>query len=286
MSQPVITAALVKELRDRTGIGMGKCKEALEASNGDIELAISNLRKAGMASAVKKEGRSTNEGVIVFAETPKAVAIVEVKTETDFVARNDRFQKFATQLAQEAANLMPKSVEQFLEHEYHHDGHQMTADQHRAVLVQAIGENIQISRLQIFKKSADKSIGIYSHLGGKIVCVVELTGASGEEAFAKEIAMHVAAASPEYLSPETVPEEVLANEREIAQSQMQGKPANMVEKIVAGKLEAFYGTNCLSRQKYIKNDELTIAQLVEQRAKAIGKPLVLSGFVRWSLTQG
>lgn len=286
MSQPVITAALVKELRDRTGIGMGKCKEALEEAQGDIELAISNLRKAGMASAVKKEGRSTNEGVIVFAENAKAIAIIEVKTETDFVARNDRFQKFASQLAQEAVNLMPESVEKFLEHSYHHDGHQMTTDQHRAVLVQAIGENIQISRLQIFKKNADKSIGIYSHLGGKIVCVVELSGASNEEALAKEIAMHVAAASPEYLSPETVPPAVLANEREIAESQMQGKPANMVEKIVAGKLEAFYGTNCLSRQKYIKNDELTVEQLVEQRAKAIGKPLKLSGFVRWSLTQG
>jgi elongation factor Ts len=286
MTQPVITAALVKELRDRTGIGMGKCKEAIETSQGDIELAISNLRKAGMASAVKKEGRSTNEGVIVFAENTDAVALVEVKTETDFVARNERFQQFATQLAKEVLNKMPGSVEDFLGHSYHYDGHEMTADQHRAVLVQAIGENIQISRLQIFKKSTDKSIGIYSHLGGKIVCVVELTGASGEEAFAKDIAMHVAAASPEYLSPETVPEAILANEREIAQSQMQGKPANMVDKIVAGKLEAFYGTNCLSRQKYIKDDELTIAQLVEQRAKAIGKPLVLTGFVRWSLTQG
>ncbi len=277
---------MVKELRDRTGIGMGKCKEALETSQGDIELAISNLRKAGMASAVKKEGRSTNEGVIVFAENTDAVALVEVKTETDFVARNERFQQFATQLAQEVVNKTPRSVEDFLEHSYHYDGHEMTADQHRAVLVQAIGENIQISRLQIFKKSSDKSIGIYSHLGGKIVCVVELTGASGEEPFAKDIAMHVAAASPEYLTPETVPEAILANEREIAQSQMQGKPANMVDKIVAGKLEAFYGTNCLSRQKYIRDDELTIAQLVEQRAKAIGKPLVLTGFVRWSLTQG
>lgn len=280
-----VTAALIKELRERTGVGMGKCKEALEQSQGDIELAISNLRKAGMASAVKKEGRSTNEGVIVFAEIPQAVAVIEVNTETDFVARNDRFQQFVSQIATEVAKHAPKTVEDFLEHSYESDGHHMTVDQHRATLVQAIGENIQIKRLKIFPKGSDKSIGVYSHLGGKIVSVVELSGATGEEGLAKEIAMHIAAASPEYLSPEAVPADVIANERDVAQSQMKGKPANMIDKIVEGKLEAYYGTACLTHQKFIKNDQITIEELVAQRAKAIGKPLKLTGFIRWGLNQ-
>lgn len=284
MSQQPITAALIKELRDRTGVGMGKCKEALEASHGDIEQAISNLRKAGIASAVKKEGRSTNEGVIATAESPKAVAVVEVNTETDFVARNDRFQQFVTKLSQEIADKLPANLDTLLQHTYEEDGHSMTADQHRSLLVQAIGENIQIKRFLTIPKGSDRSIGIYSHLGGKIVTIVELNG-SGEEAFAKEIAMHVAAAAPDYLSPENVPQEVIAHEKEIAQSQIKGKPADIINKIVDGKIEAFYGSACLTRQKYIKNDQLTIEELVNQHSKATGKPLAIKSFVRWNLGQ-
>lgn len=286
MTQQPITAALIKELRDRTGVGMGKCKEALESANGDIDLAIANLRKAGIASAVKKEGRSTNEGVIVVSESPKAIAIVEVNTETDFVARNERFQQFVAQLSKEIASHLPSSLEQVLDHSYSAEGQTMTTDQHRSLLVQAIGENIQIKRFITIPKESTKSIGVYSHLGGKIVTVVELDGSNGEEALAKDIAMHVAAASPEYLSPETVPAEVLNQEREIAQGQVKGKPANIVDKIVDGKVESFYGNSCLTRQKYIKDDQLTVEELVAQRAKATGKPLKITRFVRWGLNQG
>lgn len=286
MTQQPITATLIKELRDRTGVGMGKCKEALESASGDIELAIANLRKAGIASAVKKEGRSTNEGVIVVAEGSKAIAIVEINTETDFVARNERFQQFAAQLSKEIAEHLPTSVEQIHEHSYAADGHTMTTDQHRALLVQAIGENIQIKRFITIPKDSNKSLGVYSHLGGKIVTAVEIEGSDSEDALAKDIAMHVAAASPEYLSPETVPAAILGQEREIAEGQVKGKPANIVDKIVEGKLEAFYGTSCLTRQKYIKDDQLTIEELVAQRAKSTGKPLKLTQFFRWGLNQG
>ncbi len=285
MTQKPITAALIKELRDRTGVGMGKCKEALEGANGDIELAIANLRKAGIASAVKKEGRSTNEGVIVFSESPKAVAVLEVNTETDFVARNERFQQFVAQLSKEIANILPSSIEQVLEHSYTADGHTMTTDQHRSLLVQAIGENIQVKRFLTIPKNSSKSIGVYSHLGGKILTIVEIDGSNGEEAFAKDIAMHVAAASPDYLSPEMVPAEVISHEREIAQEQIKGKPANIIDKIVDGKVEAFYGSSCLTRQKYIKDDQLTIEELVAQRSKATGKPLKISRFIRWGIGQ-
>ena len=211
MSKP-ITAGMIKELRDRTGVGMGKCKEALEEAHGDIELAISNLRKAGMASAVKKEGRTTNEGLIGVAEAGAVIAVVEVNAETDFVVKNDLFRQFLNNVAAEAATTNPASLEAFLNQKYSKEP-SLTIDQYRATIVQAIGENIQIRRLLTIVKSPQKSVGVYSHLGGKIVTVVEITGSSTEEAIAKDIAMHVAAAAPEFLSPEKVPAETIVNEK-------------------------------------------------------------------------
>lgn len=285
MTQQPVTAALIKKLRDLTGVGMGKCKEALEASNGNIDLAIANLRKAGIASAAKKEGRATNEGVIAAAQNAQNVAVVEINAETDFVVKNDRFQQFASEVANEIAKIGPSSLDEFLNHTFNKNGHNQTVEQHRAELVQAIGENIQIKRLKVFKKGGNKSLGLYSHLGGKIVTLVEISGSENEEELAKDIAMHVAAASPDYLTPEDVPAEVLASERDIARGQMQGKPANIVDKIVENKINDFYATSCLSLQKFIKNDELSITDLINQRAKATGAPLKLTGFIRWSLGQ-
>lgn len=283
MTAPV-TAALIKELRDRTGIGMGKCKEALEEAKGNMDLAIENLRKAGMATAVKKEGRATNEGMIATAESDTAIAIIEVNAETDFVTKNDRFKQFLEALAQEAAKTKPASLEAFVQQKYSQDP-ALTIDEYRAGVIQAIGENIQIRRLKVLHKAPNKSIGVYSHLGGKIVTMVEIAGNNGEEALAKDIAMHVAAAAPDFLSPETVPAETLKQEKEIAQSQIKGKPENIVEKIVEGKIKAFYDTSCLTCQKYIRDDSLSIAELVSKRAKETGKTLSVTDFLRWSVGQ-
>lgn len=277
-----VTASMIKELRDRTGIGMGKCKEALEETNGDLDLAIANLRKSGMATAVKKEGREAKEGMITFAERGNVIAIVEVNAETDFVVRNERFQQFLQAISEEAAQSAPESLETFLKSSYSKDP-TLTIDEYRATMVQAIGENIQIRRLLLLKKDANHSLGVYSHLGGKILTVVELYGVEGEEALAKDIAMHVAAASPEYLNPEAVPQELIEHEREIAKGQMQGKPANIIDKIVEGKMSAYYDSVCLARQKYIKNDAVSISDLVNSRAKEIGKPLTLTRFIRWNV---
>lgn len=279
-----VTPAMIKELRDRTGIGMGKCKEALEEANGDIELAIANLRKAGMASAVKKEGRETKEGMISAAESGSVVAIVEVNAETDFVVKNDRFKEFLESIAQEVAKTNPPSLDAFLQQAYSKDPG-LTIDQYRATIVQTIGENIQIKRILTLQKTPEKSLGLYSHLGGKILTLVEITGDANQEALAKDIAMHVAAAAPEYLSPDKVPQEIINNEKEIAKEQIQGKPANIVDKIVEGKVSAYYDANCLVRQKYIKDDALTIAELVNQHAKKIGKTLAITNFLRWSVGQ-
>ena len=279
-----ITAAMIKELRDRTGIGMGKCKEALEEAKGDMELAISNLRKAGMASAVKKEGRTTNEGLIAAAENGATIGIVEVNAETDFVVKNDRFVKFLQSIAEEVAKTNPSSLENFLQQKYSHD-QSLTIDQYRATIVQTIGENIQIKRIVTVAKAPNKSIGLYTHLGGKILTMVEISGNNGEEALAKDIAMHIAAAAPEFLSPDRVPQDVINQEREIAQSQIKGKPENIVAKIVDGKINAFFDTNCLVKQKYIRDDSISIEDLVNKRAKETGKPLSITNFLRWSVGQ-
>jgi len=275
-----ITAQLVKELRERTGVGMAKCKDALQEASGDIELAIANLRKAGIASAVKKEGRSTNEGCIKFSENEKQLILIEINAETDFVVKNEGFQNFAQNLADEACRTSPANIADFSAQKYSKDQN-LTIDEYRATIMQSLGENIQIRRIELFPKKNDFSLAVYSHLGGKLVTLVEIAGANGEESMAKDIAMHIAAESPEYLSQDEVPERVIAHEREIAAAQIKGKPENIIEKILAGKLRAYFDQVCLLNQHFIKDSDLTIAQLVEKRGKEIGKPLKLTQFLRW-----
>lgn len=279
-----VTPQMIKELRDRTGIGMTKCKEALEQAQGDLEKAIEQLRKAGMASAVKKEGRATNEGLIGTAESGNTIAIVEGNAETDFVVKNEKFLDFVRNVSEEAAATNPDTLEAFLSQKFSKDN-TLTIDEYRAQMVQTIGENIQISRIKTFKKEGDLSIGVYSHLGGKIVVVVEISGSADETDLARDIAMHIAAAAPEYIKPEDIPAEVVEKEKEIALSQIQGKPENIIEKILTGKLNSYYDTVCLNRQGFIKDDSLKIEQLAENRAKETGKPLTITRFTRWSIGQ-
>lgn len=277
-----VTPQMVKELRDRTGIGMAKCKQALDEAGGDINLAIENLRKAGMASAVKKEGRETKEGVIKISEMGDKIALIEVNAETDFVIKNDNFQKFAQDLADEVARTSPANIADLLQQKWSQDP-KLSIDEYRATTVQSLGENIQAKKLEIFTKKPDRSLAVYSHGAGKLVTVVEITGSSEEIALAKEIAMHVAAEAPEYLNQEEIPERVIAHEKEIARAQIKGKPENIVEKILEGKLRAYYDQVCLVNQRFVKNSDITIADLVANRGKEIGKSLQLSYFLRWKI---
>lgn len=277
-----VTAEMVKELRDRTGVSMGKCKEALDQAGGDMNKAIDILRKSGMASAVKKEGRETNEGLIGAAEGSEAVALVEVNAETDFVTQNDKFKQFLREIAQEAADAKITSLESLNNRPYAKDK-SITMDQYRALVIQSLGENIQVRRMSLLPKNKDTSIGIYSHMGGKIVVAVLLTGGSGQEALARDIAMHVAAESPDYLRPEDVPADIKAKEEEIARSQVQGKPANVIEKIIEGKIKAFCDQVCLNCQKYVKDNTISIAQLLEKESKRLGKPIAIKEFHRWKV---
>ncbi|MFI5333590.1 MAG: translation elongation factor Ts [Chlamydiales bacterium] len=276
------TAEDVKTLRERTGVGMGKCKEALEQAGGDMEKAIDILRKAGMASAVKKEGRETREGVIGADEGKSAIAVLEVNAETDFVTKNEKFVEFVKDVCHDAAESKPASLDLFINQKSKKDPN-VTIDQYRALVMQSLGENIRFKRLAIIPKSPDLSIGIYSHMGGKIVCIVEISGGAGQEALARDIAMHVAAESPDYLRPEEIPQDIIARESEIAREQVKGKPANIVDKIVEGKLKAFYDQVCLLSQKYVKDNAVTIAQLLENESKRLGKKLTLKKFIRWKV---
>lgn len=277
-----VTPQKIKQLRELTGVGMGKCKVALEEAAGDLEKAIENLRKAGMASAVKKEGREANEGLIGIGESDAAVAVVEVNSETDFVAQNDKFKKFLKDLGDEAANLQPRSLEAFLSEKSKHDP-SITIDEYRALTIQSLGENIQIKRVQVLPKGNDISVGVYSHMGGKIVTAIVLTGGAGNEALARDIAMHVAAESPEYLSPGDVPEEIKEREKDIARSQVKGKPENIIDKIIEGKVKAFYDQFCLLNQKYIKDNSMTVTELLAKESKEAGKTLGIHSFLRWQI---
>jgi elongation factor Ts len=277
-----ITPDMVKELRERTGVGMGKCKEALDQASGDMEKAIDLLRKAGMASAVKKEGRETNEGLIGAAESKEAIALVEVNAETDFVTQNDKFKQFLRAIAMEAAETRPPSLEAFLKQPFSKDK-TVSIDQHRALVVQSLGENIQVRRFLLLPKARDNSVGLYIHMGGKIVTVVILSGGVGQEALARDIAMHVAAAGPEYLRAEDVAQDVRAREEDIARSQVKGKPDEIANKIVQGKYKAFCDEVCLVCQKYVKDNAITISELLEKESKRLGKTIDITAYHRWKV---
>lgn len=279
-----VTVDMIKELRERTGVAMGKCKEALVLAEGDMEKAIDVLRKAGMSAAVKKEGRETKEGLILSAEDKKHLVIAEANAETDFVVQNDRFKHFLHDVVKQALEGHVRNLTDFVQEPYYKDK-SITIDQYRNLVIQALGENIQLRRLEMISKHPDSSYGIYSHMGGKLVVIVEIAGAEGQEGIAKEIAMHIAAESPEYLKPEEVPATAIAREEEIARSQIQGKPANIVDQIVKGKIKAYMDQFCLVNQKYIKDSSVTVQQFLDACGKKLGKALSIKCFWRWKVGQ-
>lgn len=279
-----ITADMIKELRERTGVGMGKCKEALVLAEGDMEKAIDVLRKAGMAAAVKKEGRETKEGIVLFAENKKRVVLLEANAETDFVVQNERFKNFVRDCVDQALDEKIHSLADLSSQPYVQDP-SVTVEQYRNLVIQALGENIQLKRLEVISKQPDHSYGIYSHMGGKLVVLVDIAGSSDQLETAKEIGMHIAAENPEYLREEQVPPQVVAREEEIARSQVQGKPANIVDKIVQGKIKAYFDQFCLINQKFVKDSSLTVQQFLDEAGKKAGKSLEIHCFWRWKVGQ-
>ena len=257
-----ITTALIKELRERTGAGMLDCKKALEENGGDIEKAIDWLREKGIAKAAKKSGRVAAEGLVFAAVSGdrKKGAILEFNSETDFVAKNDEFKTFGEKLVQ-------LSLEQDLTSEDELKAFELEGkkvEDHLTELIAKIGENMNIRRLKLV--STDGFVETYIHLGGKIGVLLNVSGEATPENVekAKGVAMHVAAMDPKYLNSEQVTADDLEREKEIARHQLQqeGKPENIIEKILDGKMRKFYEENCLVNQKYVRDDSVTIEKFI------------------------
>lgn len=254
-----VTATQVKELRERTGAGMMECKKALVETSGDMEAAIDQLRKSGLAQADKKASRVAAEGKIALAVSAdgKQVAMVEVNCETDFVAKDVSFNAFAEAVAANILQHAPADIEALLRTRM--GG--ATIEDARQALVVKIGENIQLRRF--VHRSTQGELGSYVH-GGKIGVLVELTG--GNEELAKDLAMHVAALNPKFVAADDVPAEVIAKEKEIlvAQAQDSGKPVEIIEKMVSGRLRKQLAEITLLGQAFVKDSDMTVAGLLQQ----------------------
>lgn len=257
-----ITTALIKELRERTGAGMLDCKKALEENGGDIEKAIDWLREKGIAKAAKKSGRVAAEGLVFAAVSAdrKKGAILEFNSETDFVAKNDEFKTFGEKLVQLSLEHDLTSEDELKAFEL--EGKKV--EDNLTELIAKIGENMSIRRLKLV--STDGFIETYIHLGGKIGVLLNVSGEATPENVekAKGVAMHVAAMDPKYLNSEQVTADDLEREKEIARHQLQqeGKPENIIEKILEGKMRKFYEENCLVNQKYVRDDSVTIEKFI------------------------
>lgn len=261
----------IKQLREMTGAGMVDCKKALDEASGDLEKAVEILRKKGIAKAAKRTDRETNEGIIIVGTNSEATEayMVEVNSETDFVSRNEKFQEFGQNVLGIIKNNKPASLEELLALPYESSNVQETLENLSGV----IGEKLAIKRLAIV---SGESVAAYSHLGGRMGVLVALDQAAKND-LAMDIAMQVAAANPKYLVPAEVSTEELDKEKEIARELLlkEGKPAEMVDKILEGKMGKYYSEVCLTEQEYIKDDK--------KKVKDILGGVSITKFVRFSL---
>ena len=247
-----ISASQVKELREKTGLGLMDCKKALEGANGDMELAIEELRKTSGVKASKKSGRSAADGLIAIESKAQDIFMIEVNCETDFVARDDSFVAFTKETLQTFTGNPESSLEELLNN---------GIEDNREKLVQKLGENIVVRR--VAKTENSSTVGSYLHSNQKIGCIVSLDG--GDESLANDIAMHAAATDPMDISPSDIPEEIVAKEREIfkAQSEESGKPAEIIEKMIEGKVSKFLAEVSLTEQDFVKDPNTKISQLLK-----------------------
>jgi elongation factor Ts len=275
-----VTAAMVKELREKTGAGMLDCKKALTETNGDMEKAIEYLREKGLAKAAKKADRVAAEGLTSVVVDGNTAVILEMNCETDFVAKNDIFKNFVSETAQLLLKHRPKSVEEALALKVEGDE---TFEERLHGMISKIGENMRLRRFEIVEKTENEAFGAYIHMGGSITVLTVLENTTNEE-LAKDLAMHIAALNPGYISRNDVPQEVVNKEREILKQQAlnEGKPENIVEKMIEGRLGKFYKEVCLLEQQFVKNPDLTVAKLLEQEGKNVSVKL----FYRYQLGEG
>lgn len=262
-----VSASLVKELRERTGLGMMECKKALKEVDGDINQAIENLRKASGLKAEKKAGRTAADGVVAVkvADDNSYAVVVEVNTETDFAARDEGFLAFVKTVVEKAFAEKASDVEA------------LALEDTRQALVQKIGENIGIRRVETVEGGL---VGAYVHANNRIAVITQLEGGNAETA--KDISMHVAAVNPQVVKPEDMPADVVAKEEDIikAQPDMEGKPAEIVEKMMGGRIKKFLKENSLTEQSFVKNPDQTVGALAKDAGATI------TNFVRFEVGEG
>jgi len=270
-----VTASMVKELRERTGAGMMECKKALVETHGDLDAAIEYLRKSGLAQADKKASRVAAEGQIMLQcnDDNSAAVMVEVNSETDFVAKDENFLAFAKAVARNALTTSATDVETLMASSF--DGSSLELA--RQALVSKIGENIQVRRIAHLQTNGN--IGAYVH-GGRIGVLVEIEG--GDAGLARDIAMHIAALNPEYIDADDVPADVLEKEKQflISQAADSGKPADIIEKMVSGRMRKHLAGITLLGQPFVKDGDVTVAKLLDQKGATV------KGFIRLAVGEG
>ncbi len=273
-----ITAAQVKELRDATNVSMMECKHALEECGGDMDKAVKVLRERGMAVAAKRADKEANQGIIAAAATAdgNTIAMVEVNCETDFAARNDSFKAFVETVARQALET-DGALSEIMANDL-------------IEKVASIGENLKIRRNVRYQLNGTGRLASYIHMGGKVGVVLEIgcekaasVSAPAFEELAKDLTLHVAAAAPSYLTSADVPADVLEEERKIYAKQVEGKPANIVDKIVDGKVNKFYSDVCLVAQPFVKEPKQSITELVQAVGKELADTLTIRRFTRYQL---
>lgn len=289
-----ISAASVKELRERTGAGMMDCKKALAETNGDLEKAIEYLREKGLAAAAKKAGRIAAEGLVGAYVSPdrKVGVLVEVNCETDFVAKNPVFIQFTKDVAELVASNNPADLNALLETKM---ASGQTVAETVTGMISTIGENMTFRRFIRFESKGAGAVESYIHLGGKIGVLLQCSVTKAETVdnndfltFMKDIAMQVAASKPEYVRREDVPAEVLDKEKAIykAQAMNEGKPEAIAEKVTTGRIEKFYKEICLVEQLFIKDTDKTVTKLIQELNSKLGDNITVVGFARFEKGEG
>jgi len=286
-----ITAKMVKDLRAKTGAGMMDCKKALVEANGDEEKAIEVLRKKGLANADKKGSRNAAEGVvnIAISDDYKTATISEINCETDFVAKNADFQEFVTTTTEHIQKTEPADVDALLNGEFRG----AKFEEELKTIIAKIGENIVVRRFATIKTDENGIVNGYVHMGGKVGVIVAASCDKPETAEAlkntlKDIAMHAAAMAPKYINPEAIPTEDIEKEKEIAKAQLlkEGKPENIIEKIIPGKIKKFESENCLTKQAFVKDDKKTVEEVLSEAAKSVDGKAKLVEYIRYEMGEG
>jgi elongation factor Ts len=274
-----ITTSMIKELRDATSLGIADCKKALDETNGDFDAAIKLLREKGAAVAAKRASKEAKEGVIdaIISADAQSAAMIEVNCETDFVTRNEDFQGFVAELRGEALNFetdtMAEGVAKKIEEK-----------------IGSIGEKLQLRRNTKWTIEGTGSIASYIHMGGKVGVLIELACEKAEtiespvyKELAKDLTLHVAAAAPEYLTRDEVPAELVESEKAIFRTQLEGKPENIIDNILVGKINKFYSQTCFVEQGFVKEDKVSITDLVAEKSKEVGDTISIKRYVRYQL---